>query len=184
MDFGLSEEQTLLQDTIRRYAETECPTTRVRTIMESATGHDPALWRGLAELGVAGLVVPVDHGGAGLELLDAALAAERLGWSCTPGPFLGCTMAAVALVESRDPDAQARWLPAIASGEQVVTFALGESLGEWDAARLSAHVAGGKLSGEKPLVPHADVAGAIVVAAHDEHGPGLWIVERGAAGMA
>ena len=38
---------TLLQDTIRRYVETECPTTRIRTIMESATGHDPALWRGL-----------------------------------------------------------------------------------------------------------------------------------------
>jgi alkylation response protein AidB-like acyl-CoA dehydrogenase len=89
VDFGLSEEQTLLQDTIRRYVESECPATRVRAIMESATGHDPDLWRGLAELGVAGLVVPAEHGGTGLELLDAALAAEVLGWGCTPGPFLG-----------------------------------------------------------------------------------------------
>src|SRR5262245_55288388 len=155
MDFGLSEEQTLLQDTIRRYVETECPTTRVRTIMESATGHDPALWRGLAELGVPGLLVPAEHGGAGLELLDAALAAEVLGWCCAPGPFLGSAMATVALVESGNADAQAHWLTGVAAGTKLVTFALGEGLGEWDAAKLGARVESGKLTGEKPLVPYA-----------------------------
>jgi alkylation response protein AidB-like acyl-CoA dehydrogenase len=183
MDFGISEEQTLLQDTIRRYVETECPTTRIRTIMESATGHDPALWRGLAELGVTGLLVPAAHGGSELELLDAALAAEMLGWSCAPGPFLGSTMATVALVASGNPDAQRSWLPGIASGEKLVTFALGEGLGEWDADKLGASVAGGRLSGEKPLVPYGDVADAIVVAAQDAGVPGLWIVERGAPGI-
>jgi len=183
VDFGLSEEQTLLQDTIRRWLEGECPTTRVRAIMESATGHDPELWRGLAELGVAGLVVPAAHGGIGLELLDAALAAEVLGWCCTPGPFLAATMAAVALVESGDAAAQAEWLPRIASGDALVTFALGEGLGQWDAAQLASRVTGGKLSGEKPLVPYGDVADAIVVAAQDESGPGLWIVTRAAAGV-
>ena len=183
MDFGISEEQTLLQDTIRRYVETECPTTRVRTIMESATGHDPTLWRGLAELGVTGLLVPAVHGGAELELLDAALAAEMLGWCCAPGPFLGSSMASVALTASGNAEAQARWLPGIATGEQVVTFALGEGLGEWDAAKLVTTASGGTLSGEKPLVPYADVADAIVVAARDADGPGLWVVERGAAGM-
>jgi len=145
MDFGISEEQTLLQDTIRRYVETECPTTRVRTIMESATGHDPALWRGLAELGVTGLLVPAAHGGSELELLDAALAAEVLGWCCAPGPFLGSNMATVALVASGNADAQARWLPSIASGERIVTFALGEGLGEWDADKLATSVTGGRL---------------------------------------
>jgi alkylation response protein AidB-like acyl-CoA dehydrogenase len=183
MDFGLSEEQTLLQDTLRRYLEAECPTTRVRTIMESATGHDPALWRGLAELGVTGLLVPAAHGGSELELLDAALAAEVLGWCCAPGPFLGSTLATVALLASGDADAQARWLPGIASGEQLVTFALGEGLGEWDATKLATTATGRKLSGEKPLVPYADVADAIVVAARDADGPGLGVVERGAPGV-
>jgi alkylation response protein AidB-like acyl-CoA dehydrogenase len=183
MDFGLSEEQTLLQDTIRRYVEAECPTTRVRAIMESATGHDPALWRGLAELGVPGLLVPAEHGGSELELLDAALAAEILGWCCAPGPFLGSAMATVALVESGNADAQARWLPGIASGERLVTFALGEGLGEWDPDKLTTKAEGGTLTGEKPLVPYGDVADAIVVAARDAQGPGLWIVERGAAGL-
>jgi alkylation response protein AidB-like acyl-CoA dehydrogenase len=183
MDFGISEEQTLLQDTIRRYVETECPTTRIRTIMESATGHDPALWRGLAELGVTGVLGPAAHGGSELELLDAALAAEVLGWCCAPGPFLGSTMATVALLASGNVDAQRSWLPAIASGERLVTFALGEGLGEWDADKLATSVSGGRLTGEKPLVPYGDVADAIVVAAQDAGVPGLWIVERGAPGI-
>src|SRR5690242_306146 len=182
MDFGLSEEQTLLQDTIRRFVETECPTTRVRAVMESATGHDPALWRGLADLGVTGLLVPAAHGGAELELLDAALAAEVLGWCCAPGPFLASTMATIALRESGDAAAQARWLPGIASGDRLVTFALGEGIGEWDADRLATTGTAGFLTGEKPLVPYADVADAIVVAARDGDGPGLWVVEKGAAG--
>src|SRR5205814_9452279 len=96
MDFGLSQDQLLLQDTIRRFLESECPTTRVRAIMESETGHDPALWQGLADLGVAGLAIPTAHGGPGLELLELAPAAEELGWACTPGPVPACAMAAAA----------------------------------------------------------------------------------------
>ncbi len=47
MDFGISEDQVLLKDSVRKFLETECPTTRVRTIMESDTGHDPELWQGI-----------------------------------------------------------------------------------------------------------------------------------------
>src|SRR5437016_5676053 len=97
MDFGLSPDQILLKQTIRRWLDTECPTPRVRAIMESDGGHDPRLWEGLAELGVPGLQVPAAHGGSGLELLDVALAAEELGWCCTPGPFLACALATVEL---------------------------------------------------------------------------------------
>ena len=183
MDFGLSEDQVLLKDTLRRFLEAECPTTRVRTIMQSEDGHDRKLWQALAEVGVAGLLAPADHGGSALELLDAALVAEELGWSCAPGPFLGSTMATVALLESGNAEAQKRWLPEIARGERLVTFALGEGLGEWDAAKLSTRANGGGLSGEKPLVPYGDVADAIIVAAVDDDGPGLWIVERGARGL-
>jgi len=116
MDFGLSDDQLLLKDTVRRYLESECPTTRVRSVMESETGHDPALWQGLADLGVPGLAIPTAHGGSGLELLELALAAEELGWACTPGPFLACAMAGMALVASGDADAQARWLRRLAAG--------------------------------------------------------------------
>src|SRR5262247_196974 len=108
MDFGLSQDQVLLKDTIRRFLEAECPTTRVRAVMESDGGHDAALWEGLAALGVPGLQVPTDHGGSGLDLLDVALAAEELGWACAPGPFLACAMATAALVASGNHDAASR----------------------------------------------------------------------------
>ena len=184
MDFGLSQDQVLLKETIRRWLEAECPTARVRAVMESETGHDARLWEGLAELGVPGLLVPTAHEGSGLELLDAALAAEELGWCCTPGPFLGCALATTALVATGNHAAAARWLPAIARGSAVVTLALGEEGDEWDAARLTTRANAGALTGRKPLVPYATVADAILVAAQDGDGPGLWLVERGARGLA
>ena len=125
--------------------------------------------------------MPPAHGGAGLELLDVALAAEELGWACTPGPFLGSAMATAALCASDDTEAHRRWLPGIASGEVVATVALGEDerrVGR-DGARPRAPTAP-TLSGRKPLVPAAQVADVFVVAAQDGAGPGLWLVERGA----
>jgi len=151
--------------------------------MESEDGHDRGLWGGLAELGITGLIVPAEHGGSELELLDLALAAEEMGWACTPGPFLGCAMASIALRECGDAEAQARWLPAIASGESLVTMAIGEQIGEWDAARLTTEAKSDKLTGSKPLVPYAGVSDAILVAARDADGPGVWLVERGAPGL-
>src|SRR5437867_8710423 len=136
MDFGLSDDQLLLKDTIRRYLESECPTTRVRAVMESETGHDPALWQGLADLGVPGLAIPTAHGGSGLELLDLALAAEELGGACTPGPFLACAMAAGALAASDDTDAKSRWRPAVSAARAIVTLALREGGGVLAASRL------------------------------------------------
>jgi alkylation response protein AidB-like acyl-CoA dehydrogenase len=183
MDFGLSEEQVLLKETIRRFLDSECPTTRVRAIMEIDTAHDPALWAGLAELGVPGLYVPAAHGGSGLELLDVALAAEELGWAATPGPFLACALATAALTASENREACTRWLPGIAEGSAIVTFALGEEGSEWDAAQVKTRARGGALTGQKLLVPSAAVADAILVAAQDDDGPGLWLVERGAPGL-
>src|SRR5262249_52323985 len=149
MDFGLSQDQVLLKDTVRRWLEAECPTTRVRAVMESENGHDPALWRGLAELGVTGLQIPPAHGGAGLELLDVALVAEELGSACTPGPFLGNAMATAALLASDDAEVHRRWLPAIASGEVVATVAIGEGGDGWDAARIATRADGQALVGQK-----------------------------------
>jgi alkylation response protein AidB-like acyl-CoA dehydrogenase len=184
MDFGLSQDQVLLKETLRRWLEAECPTSRVRTIMESARGHDPGLWEGLAGLGVTGLQIPVAHGGAGLELLDVALAAEELGRAATPGPFLATAVATAALIASGNDAAQARWLPAAAGGTAILTVAFGEEGDEWDAARYATRARGGALTGRKPLVPYAAIADAILVAAQDDDGPGLWLVEHGAPGVA
>src|SRR5262249_57069142 len=96
MDFGLSEEQELLQETMRGFAKGECPVPRLREIYD-AGGFEPALWKGLVELGCAGLALPESAGGAGLELLECALVAEALGAAAFPSPFLGHTLAGLAI---------------------------------------------------------------------------------------
>lgn len=183
MDFGLSPEQEQLQETLRRFLAEQCPTTRVRSIMESDSGHDPVLWQSLCELGVAGLNVPTELGGSGLELLDVALAAQELGYAATPGPFLAQAMAIVALLASDDSASRDLWLPRLAAGETLASVAVGEAEGEWRPQALQARVQGGRLSGHKPMVPYAAVADILLVAAHDDAGAGLWLVERAAAGV-
>jgi len=183
MNFGLSEEQLLFKQSLRRLLEEQCPTARVRTVMDSDSGHDPVLWQSLADMGVAGLTVPARFGGAGLEMLDLALGAEELGSGAVPGPFLGDALAAVALVESDDEEQKARWLPKIAAGEALLTVAYGEEDSQWDPAHLSARAHGRRITATKPLVPYPAESQAMLVAAREDGEPGLWIVERGAPGV-
>lgn len=117
MDFGLSDEQQILQQTVARLLENECPISRVRDLYEGEEPYDPGAWKALVDLGVAGLLVPEEHGGAGLGLVDLALVAEVLGRAATPVPFLGHAMATVAVLEGGSEAQRARWLPKLASGE-------------------------------------------------------------------
>ena len=73
MNFDVSEEQQLLQETVRQFVDNECPLPRLREIFDGDVGHDPVFWEGLAEMGIAGLQVSEEFGGAGLELIDLAL---------------------------------------------------------------------------------------------------------------
>ncbi|TFG94519.1 MAG: acyl-CoA dehydrogenase family protein, partial [Myxococcales bacterium] len=127
MDFSLSEEQELLTATLRRFLDEECPVTRVRELVAKRPGHDGGTWKELCELGVAGLLVPEEHGGSGLALLDAAVAAESLAWGVAPGPFLGsAVMAPIALRSAANAEQQARLLPRLATGDCRIGVAANE----------------------------------------------------------
>ena len=78
MEFGLSSEQKLLSETVRRFVEQQVPLDRVRQIAAERSGFDQAIWQGLADLGVLGIIVPEEYGGAGLSFFDAALVQEHL----------------------------------------------------------------------------------------------------------
>ena len=132
MDFGLSEEQELLQETVRGFVERECPPARLRELFDEGAGHDPALWKGLAEMGLTGLIIPEEYGGAGMEVLDLALVCEVLGEGGLPGPFLPHSLAALALSERGSPEQKEKWLPAMALGEKIATVAFCEEGGAWD----------------------------------------------------
>src|SRR4051812_41250011 len=176
MNFGLTQDQILLRDTIHRFLDEQCPTSRVRQVMDGPSGHDAELWTGLVDLGVTGLYVPADHDGAGLELLDLALAAEEMGYNATPGPFVANALAQIALVEGGDDALRKQWVPRLVDGSRIGTFALGEPDGVWDPAKIATRAEGGKLTGSKALVPYGALADVLIVAAHDQHGPGLWLV--------
>jgi alkylation response protein AidB-like acyl-CoA dehydrogenase len=179
MNFDTSDEQELLQETLRGFLDRECPAPHLREIFDGDTGHDPALWKGLVELGVAGLAIPEAHGGAGLETIDLALAAETLGYAGAPGPFLGHALASVAIAAGGSDAQQRAWLPRLASGEATASVALGEPGGRWLPEEWS--VAGDtRVSGAKIFVPYAELADVIVVGTS---GGGLALVERGARGL-
>ncbi len=134
MHFGLNSEQELLQETLRRFAAEQNPASRLRECFDAGTGFDEALWRGAAALGLTGLTVPPENGGAGLELLDLALAFEVLGEAALPGPFLGHALATIALARGGDEATRAAWLPRLASGEVIATCALCERRARTSAA--------------------------------------------------
>ena len=165
MDFGLNEEQEMLQETIRGFAQNECPTTRLRELFDEGKGHDPALWSALAEMGVAGLIVPEEHGGAGMEILDLALVAEVLGEFAIPGPFLGHSLAIRGVMLAASAAQQANLLPDLASGEMIAGYTGTEDRATYTcigdtvnlAARLEAHT---KIAGNAILVD-ADTNSAI-----------------------
>ncbi|HEX5706587.1 MAG TPA: acyl-CoA dehydrogenase family protein [Pyrinomonadaceae bacterium] len=188
MDFDLSKPQKLLKESARALLARECRPGRVRELMETGDAHDAGLWQAMADQGWTGLVVPEEHGGLGLGLVELAVVAEEMGRACLPSPFLS-TLAAAALVERAGNDAQrAKYLEAFASGSLRATIALLEEGADWDAdaVRLEAsRDAGGDftLSGRKLFVGDAGAADLIVCVARDGDALALLPVERGAEGL-
>ncbi|HKC50019.1 MAG TPA: acyl-CoA dehydrogenase family protein [Myxococcota bacterium] len=179
MNFDLSDEQELLQETVRQFAANECPANRVRAIFDGDVGHDGELWKGLVELGLGAIAVPDEFGGAGLELLDQALVAEVLGAAAVPGPFLGHSLAGLAVLWGGSDAQKKTWLPKLASGELLGTVAFAEGDERWQPDEWA--LAGGPtLSGVKTAAPFGAHADLVVVGTA---GGGLALVERGARGL-
>lgn len=130
MEFARSDDQCLLQDSLRAALSRACPLARVRAAAlreggEGREGPDPELWATACELGLPALLVPPSHGGLGLSLLDAALAAEELGRRAAPLPFLGtAVLAVIALIEGGSREQQDAWLQRLALGQARLGVAL------------------------------------------------------------
>jgi alkylation response protein AidB-like acyl-CoA dehydrogenase len=179
VNFDLTEEQLMLQETVAQYLENECPVTRLREIFDGDTGHDPGLWKGLVEMGITGLIVPEEFGGAGLEVLDLAVAAEQLGYHATPGPFFGHSLACWAIAKAGSEAQKKKWLPGLATGDLVGTIAFAEDEGVWQPDEWTL-AAGEALEGDKRFVPFAEGADLIVVGLA---GGALGVVEKSASGF-
>jgi len=176
----LSEEQTMLRDMAREWADNESPVSAFRKLRDarSATGFDPASWGQLAEMGLAGIVVPEDFGGSAFGYLSLGLVLEQLGRTVTASPLAATAAAATALVMGGSAAQKSAWLPRIATGEIVAALAVDEGPVH-DLAKIKARVADGKLSGTKQFVAEGDSAALFVAAAID----GLYLVDGSSAGV-
>ena len=192
MDFSLSEEQELLQQSARDFLTRECPTTFVRELAHSADGFSRALHDKMAHLGWTGLIIPDAFGGLGLHMLDLAVIAEETGRAAVPSPFFSSSvLAAVALLHSGATALKKQWLPQIANGEAIGTVAWLEESDRLDAAGIGARCvtrgAGYRLSGTKMFVTDAQIADFIIVACRSrgqaESGVCLFLVPRETPGV-
>ena len=177
MEFGLSQEQTMLQDSLARFLGENGSLARSRRFAADKESRAQDVIDGIAELGVTGLIIPEDHGGVGLSLLEAALVSEVLGANVTPAPFVGSSvLAPLALMRAGDAGQQGLWLPKLASGAVVAGVALSEATGARDGAGVE--VRNGKLYGRSLFVLDfeadvyivADRSGGLHLAAADAAG--------------
>ncbi|MCP2252131.1 hypothetical protein LY13_000870 [Prauserella aidingensis] len=139
---GREEERAALRDAVRGLVEKRSD---VRAVMASPGGHDPAVWSVLCEqIGVAGLAIPEDYGGAGAGLAEMAVVAHELGRTLTPSPLLGSSVLAARLLrEVADEAACARLLPGIADGSGPAAVVWTGEDGTWSDRPAVTAVPGG-----------------------------------------
>ncbi len=192
MDFDFSEDQLSLRDAVAKWVEKGFDFPR-RHAIAKAGGKTRDVYTELAELGLTGLAVPEAHGGMGFGPVEAMVVMEELGRGLVNAPLAAGALVAPALLAAAPDAVQAAWLPKIASGEALVVLAQQERRARYALNKVEATAAksgdGYTLSGHKTVVPAADEADAFIVtarlsgAADSTSGIGLFLVEKGAAGL-
>jgi alkylation response protein AidB-like acyl-CoA dehydrogenase len=184
LNFDFSEEQKMLQKTVRDFLAEHAPLERVRTIFEGDEPTDRDLWKAAGEMGWLGAAMPEDLGGAGFGYLELAAIAEELGRALAPIPVSSSIyLASEAILCAGSSDQQERYLPDLASGARIGTFALAEP-GRDAPGQVETRFEGGRLRGRKVPVPDGDIADLAVVVAREEGGaPCLTLVDLDAPGV-
>jgi alkylation response protein AidB-like acyl-CoA dehydrogenase len=178
MEFGLSNEQTLLQDSIADFLKRSASLERVKRFAKDGETRARDVWDGLCELGIPGMLVDEGHGGIGCTLLDAALVAETLGARVAPVPFAATAVMVPLAIALAGSDAQkSRWLPELAEGRAIAGAALSEMVSRRQDAQVQSD--GDTLSGKSLFV--LDFAADVYLVA-DATGA-LFLVEADAPGL-
>lgn len=179
MDFGLSQDQQMLRHAVSRCLADICTLDHVRECAERGNPISDKVVRALHELGIAGMLVPEEHGGLGMTLLDATIVAEQLGYAVAPVPFLAShVLAPIALREAGSEAQKAYWLPKIATGQAHISVAISETIAARDGAAVSS--AEGRLNGTALFSLDFEGADVYIVA---DAGGRLHLVGAGASGL-
>jgi alkylation response protein AidB-like acyl-CoA dehydrogenase len=182
MNLELNDEQAALRDTVRRFlAEKATIAGHVRPMLEDPAGTTEMVWRGLADLGTTGLLVPVEYDGAGMTMVEAGVVLEELGAGLHPGPWLSTAVAATRALTrfgAGSPTA-ATLFTGIADGSTIAT------VGPLGGVRPTVVGSGDDvaLRGEIDSVWDVAAADVMLVLADDQNSTGLFVVQTSARGM-
>ena len=193
MDFGLNEDQQQIRQTIREFAETEL----APHVSEwDETQHFPVELRPkFAELGIMGVLVPEEYGGAGMGYIEYATIIEELarvdpsiGLAIAGHNSLGAGHIQIAANETQ----KQKYLVPLARGEHFAAWGLTEPSSGSDASSMRTTAVrrdgGWVLNGTKNFITNATVAETTVALAITDrttgsHGISAFIIERGTKGF-
>lgn len=194
MNFDLTEEQQMLNDSLRRFVTNELGFERRAEVIASGKGTDPATWAALAEMGLLGFTFPEDYDGLGGNAVDTMVVMENFGRGLVVEPYLATVVLAGGLIRDQGNEAQkAEILPAIASGERLMAFAHSEPGARYNLSQVNTKAeADGdqyRISGTKTAVLSGGQAQHLIVSARtrgahsDEQGLSLFLVDTAAEGV-
>ncbi len=173
MDFQLNEQQTLVRDMAKSFAEAELLPRAAK--MDRQGFLDPDLFPKLAELGLWGLTIPESHGGAGMGNVELAIVLEELNRACaSTGVTVSVhnSLLGSPIMRFGTDEQKRRWLPELASGQRIGAYCLTEPNAGSDAAALStsAKLVGNEwvLRGTKIFVTNGAFAGLYIVYARTD----------------
>jgi hypothetical protein len=192
VDFQLSETQTLIRDTARKFARDVVAPRARQTDREELFPTE--VYRQMAELGLLGINVPTELGGAGAGVVSYALAVMEISAACASTSVGMCVtnMVAELIVQFGTPEQQKRFVPKITSGEAIAgAFALSEAHAGSDpgAGRTTAVKKGDRwvINGSKQWITSGAYSGVIIVWARTSNdgnkGLSCFIVEKGTPGL-
>lgn len=187
MNFSLSSEQQMLQDSVRRFVDKEYGFEMRTALLREGASHTKT-WQTFAEQGWLCAALPEVHGGLGGSITDSALIAHELGRGLVLESYSGsAVLAAQALVAAAAPAQQANWLPRLAEGSARLALAYAEGhtrgLPDGQQATVERSADGYWLSGRKTLVLGALAADAFIVSAQTEQGCSLFLVAADSPGL-
>ncbi|MEM6758695.1 MAG: acyl-CoA dehydrogenase [Pseudomonadota bacterium] len=180
MNFHLTEERQMLQDTLRRYLRDQYGTERRNAILASDAGYDPEIWNDLAQLGVIGALFTEAQGGFGGAGFDIAVVFEELGRAGVVEPMLDCGLLAGRALAAASKNGL---VEALIAGQVHLAFAHYEPGARYDPEHVQTVYQDGRLTGRKAVVVHAAAAMHLVVSARDGDEIGLYLVASDAEGM-
>ena len=188
MNVTITEEQSMLQESVRKFVENEIPMEKVRELADHPNGITDQLWGQIAEQGWLGILVPEEYGGLGMGVQELAVVCEEMGRGCVPGPFRSTVLAAHLIALAGAEAAKQAWLEKIAGGEAKATLALIEGSPEIDLSSIETKAissnGGYLLNGTKMLVADAEASDLFVVAARkDGDSLAFFLVKKDAGGL-